>query len=192
MSLPRIDRPSRMEGRTKPARASLELTVEQSVVDDIVDKLPSQPESQLNCGLEILKRSFTQRVEELEAENAEVRKFGKQKMQEVVALEQKVASLEDSISLLVTRATQLESDNRSTLTERDMLQEKAANIAAHVKALMAFKKNCQAFLGSTDELPDMRSPTTDPSPDPPDLPNVPSRPHSRRGYSRQDSEEEDM
>ena len=67
------------------------------------------------------------------------------------------------------------------MTERDALQDKAANIAAHVKALQAFKKNCQvctrvvealqrsahmlyvqAFLECKDDLPDMASPTPEP------------------------------
>ena len=69
------------------------------------------------------------------------------------------------------------------MTERDALQDKAANIAAHVKALQAFKKNCQvcvyvcvalsdfttelchllqAFLECKDDLPDMTSPTPEP------------------------------
>ena len=67
----------------------------------------------------------------------------------------KVASVEQTINDLTIRARELGQQNQEVMTERDALQEKAASIAAHVKALQAFKKNCQSFLECRDDLPDM-------------------------------------
>ena len=87
---------------------------------------------------------------------------------QVTTLEQKVASIEKSINELTIRARELGSQNNNLMTERDELQEKAAGIAAHVKALQAFKKNCQSFLDCRDDLPDV--PIT---PEPPSAYRVP-------------------
>ena len=86
----------------------------------------------------------------------------------MTTLEQKVASIEKSINELTIRARELGSQNNNLMTERDELQEKAAGIAAHVKALQAFKKNCQSFLDCRDDLPDV--PIT---PEPPSAYRVP-------------------
>jgi len=120
-----------------------------------MESLPSTPETQLDCGLEIMKSAFAQRVHELEEENVDVRKFGKEKMQQVQTLEQKVSSVEKLINELTVRARELGNENHALMTERDHLQEKAATVAAHVKALQAFKKNCQSFLDCRDDLPDI-------------------------------------
>jgi len=120
-----------------------------------MESLPSTPETQLDCGLAIMKSAFAQRVQELEEENVDVRKFGKEKMQQVKTLEQKVSSVEKLINELTVRARELGNENHSLMTERDHLQEKAATVAAHVKALQAFKKNCQSFLDCRDDLPDI-------------------------------------
>jgi len=154
---------SNSEARSSPAPSS----VDPQVLQEIMESLPSTPETQLTCGLEIMKSAFAQRVAELEEENIEVRTFGKDKMQQVTTLEQKVSSVEKTINELTIRARELGSENNTLMTERDELQEKAAGIAAHVKALQAFKKNCQSFLDCRDDLPDM--PIT---PEPPGAPRA--------------------
>ena len=49
---------SNSEARSSPAPSS----VDPQVLAEIMESLPSTPETQLSCGLEIMKRAFAQRV----------------------------------------------------------------------------------------------------------------------------------
>jgi len=117
-----------------------------------LSSLPTQPEVQLDIGLEILRRAFTQRVQELDDENKDVREMGKDKMQLAQVLEQKVAALEKTIDDLSNQCKDLAVENESLIGERDALASQHKKISHNVKALGAFKKNCSAFLDHKDDF----------------------------------------
>jgi len=121
-------------------------------LDAILSTLPNTPESQLDCGLEILRRAFTQRVQELEDENREVRESGKEKMSQAQLLEQRVAQLEKSIEEMTAQATGLVKERETLTSERDALSAQQKKISSNVKALVAFKKNCSSFLDHKDDF----------------------------------------
>merc|ERR1712166_31280 len=153
-----------VEMKSKPATPASSL-VDPQILKAVVDSLPAVPEKQLECGLEIMKSAFAQRVAELEAENGHVRSEGKKKMKAAQVLEQKVSQVESNLEQLTQRAKLLGKENQVMMEERDKLQEQAIKFAAHVKALQAFKSNVEAFLECTDDLPDIpETPARTPKP----------------------------
>jgi len=147
MSFPAIRR-----GVDSGSRASGGASSSEHSLDAILSTLPNTPESQLDCGLEILRRAFTQRVAELEDENKEVREAGKEKMSQAQLLEQRVAQLEKSIEEMTAQATDLAKEHQTLNSERDALSAQQKKISSNVKALVAFKKNCSSFLDHKDDF----------------------------------------
>jgi len=124
----------------------------ESTLNAVLGSLPAQPEVQLDVGLEILRRAFTQRVKELDDENKEVRQLGKEKMQMASVLEQKVAALEKAMDDMSNQACELSVEHQTLTSERDALAGQYKKISHNVKALVAFKKNCSAFLDHKDDF----------------------------------------
>jgi len=134
-------------GRDAGAGKNMELQL-----NSVIASLPSAPELQLDCGLEILRRAFNQRVKELEDENTLVRDTGKSRMTQAQVLEQKVARMEKSIEDMSHQAKDLALEHQTLTNERDLLANQYKKISHNVKALLAFKKNCNAFLQHKDDF----------------------------------------
>merc|ERR1719158_1972398 len=149
-NLPQISRRGMAGGAAKPAGGASS-TAEASLAA-VLSSLPATPEVQLDCGLEILRRAFTQRVKELEDENKEVRELGKDKMSQAQILEQKVTLLEKSIEEMTHQTLELANTHQTLTSERDALETQYRKISHNVKALMAFKKNCSSFLDHKDDF----------------------------------------
>merc|ERR1719197_821129 len=90
-------------------------------VDAVLSSLPADAEQQLEVGLHVLRHAFRKKVKELETDNANMRQFGKEKQNQVVMLEQKVASLETVVDDMTRRAKELAADNARVAAERDSL-----------------------------------------------------------------------
>merc|ERR1712057_22457 len=137
---------------TRAPRGGASSVSSEATLDGVLSSLPTTPEVQLDCGLEILRRAFTQRVKELEDENKEVRELGKDKMSQAQVLEQKVAQLEKSIEEMTHQTLELANTHQTLTSERDALTGQYKKISHNVKALMAFKKNCSSFLDHKDDF----------------------------------------
>lgn len=78
--------------------------------------------------------------------------MGREKMQLAQTLEQKVALLEKTIDEMSNQAKDLAIEHQTLTSERDALASQHKKIAHNVKALVAFKKNCSAFLDHKDDF----------------------------------------
>jgi len=74
-------------------------------------------------------------VKELETDNANMRQFGKEKQNQVVMLEQKVASLETVVDDMTRRAKDLAGENARVASERDALAENVKKLTRDMKRL---------------------------------------------------------
>merc|ERR1712054_147355 len=90
-------------------------------VDAVLSSLPSDAERQLEVGRHVLRHAFRKKVKELETDNANMRQFSKEKQNQVVMLEQKIASLESVVDDMTRRAKELASENAKVASERDSL-----------------------------------------------------------------------
>jgi len=78
---------------------------------------------------------FPPQVKELETDNANMRQFGKEKQNQVVMLEQKVASLETVVDDMTRRAKDLAAENARVASERDALAENVKKLTRDLKRL---------------------------------------------------------
>merc|ERR1711907_159229 len=136
-------------GREAPSATE---PVPEASLNAIISSLPTQPENQLDIGLEILRNAFTQKVQQLEEDNKGTRNDGKEKMALAQVLEQKVSALEKTINDISAQCRDLEQEHESLTTERDALGEQYKRISANVKALSDFKRNCSSFLDHKDDF----------------------------------------
>merc|ERR1711959_712232 len=110
-------------------------------VDAVLSSLPADAEQQLEVGLHVLRHAFRKKVKELETDNANMRQFGKEKNNQVVMLEQKVASLEGVIDDMTRRAKELAAENARVAAERDALAENVKKLTKDMKRLDHFKRS---------------------------------------------------
>merc|ERR1711871_871117 len=110
-------------------------------VDAVLSSLPSDAEQQLEVGLHVLRHAFRKKVKELETDNANMRQFGKEKNNQVVMLEQKVASLEGVVDDMTRRAKELAAENARVAAERDALAENVKKLTKDMKRLDHFKRS---------------------------------------------------
>merc|ERR1719247_1460986 len=104
-------------------------------VDAVLSSLPADAEQQLEVGLHVLRHAFRKKVKELETDNANMRQFGKEKQNQVVMLEQKVASLETVCDDMTRRAKDLAAENARVASERDALAENVKKLTRDMKRL---------------------------------------------------------
>lgn len=123
-----------------------------ATLDRVLSCLPTTPESQLDAGLEILRRAFSLRVSELEGENKEVKEDAKDLHSQTSVMEQKVAQLEKVISEMAQQTKDLAEEHEQLTSERDALASQYRKINHNTKALKAFKQNCEAFLEHKDDF----------------------------------------
>lgn len=110
-------------------------------VDAVLSSLPADAEQQLEVGLHVLRHAFRKKVKELETDNANMRQFGKEKQNQVVMLEQKVASLESVVDEMTRRAKELAAENARVSSERDALAENVKKLTRDMKRLDHFKRS---------------------------------------------------
>merc|ERR1711998_226 len=110
-------------------------------VDAVLSSLPADAEQQLEVGLHVLRHAFRKKVKELETDNANMRQFGKEKQNQVVMLEQKVASLESVVDEMTRRAKELAAENARIAAERDALGENVKKLTRDMKKLDHFKRS---------------------------------------------------
>merc|ERR1711959_170559 len=110
-------------------------------VDAVLSSLPSDAEQQLEVGLHVLRHAFRKKVKELETDNANMRQFGKEKQNQVIMLEQKVASLESVVDDMTRRAKELAAENARITAERDALGENVKKLTRDMKKLDQFKRS---------------------------------------------------
>ena len=92
-------------------------------------------------------------VKELETDNANMRQFGKEKQNQVVMLEQKVASLETVVDDMTRRAKDLAAENARVASERDALAENVKKLTRDLKRLGAVRQPQPSQLGAwTDSV----------------------------------------
>jgi len=110
-------------------------------VDAVLSSLPADAEQQLEVGLHVLRHAFRKKVKELETDNANMRQFGKEKQNQVIMLEQKVASLESVVDDMTRRAKELAAENARIAAERDALGENVKKLTRDMKKLDHFKRS---------------------------------------------------
>merc|ERR1711998_265904 len=76
-----------------------------------------------------------------ETDNANMRQFGKEKQNQVVMLESKVASLEGVVDDMTRRAKELAAENARIAAERDALAENVKKLTRDMKRLDHFKRS---------------------------------------------------
>merc|ERR1711998_264127 len=76
-----------------------------------------------------------------ETDNANMRQFGKEKQNQVVMLEQKVASLESVVDDMTRRAKELAAENARVAAERDALAGNVKKLTKDMKKLDHFKRS---------------------------------------------------
>jgi len=89
----------------------------------------------------VLRHAFRKKVKELETDNANMRQFSKEKQNQVVMLEQKIASLEGVVDDMTRRAKELASENAKVASERDALAENVKKLTKDMKRLDHFKRS---------------------------------------------------
>merc|ERR1719506_3180427 len=110
-------------------------------VDAVLSSLPADAEQQLEVGLHVLRHAFRKKVKELETDNANMRQFGKEKNNQVVILEQKVASLEGVVDDMTRRAKELAAENARVAAERDAFADNVKKLTKDMKRLDHFKRS---------------------------------------------------
>merc|ERR1712224_62874 len=119
-------------------------------VDAVLSSLPADAEQQLEVGLHVLRHAFRKKVKELETDNANMRQFGKEKQNQVIMLEQKVASLESVVDDMTRRAKELAAENARIAAERDALGENVKKLTRDMKKLDHFKRSILNTIESDD------------------------------------------
>jgi len=119
-------------------------------VDAVLSSLPADAEQQLEVGLHVLRHAFRKKVKELETDNANMRQFGKEKQNQVIMLEQKVASLESVVDDMTRRAKELAAENARIAAERDALGENVKKLSRDMKKLDHFKRSILNTIESDD------------------------------------------
>eukprot|EP00658_Telonema_sp_P-2_P052414 TRINITY_DN4060_c0_g1_i4.p1 TRINITY_DN4060_c0_g1~~TRINITY_DN4060_c0_g1_i4.p1 ORF type:complete len:258 (+),score=59.22 TRINITY_DN4060_c0_g1_i4:213-986(+) len=122
-------------------------------VDAVLSSLPADAEQQLEVGLHVLRHAFRKKVKELETDNANMRQFGKEKQNQVIMLEQKVASLESVVDDMTRRAKELAAENARIAAERDALGENVKKLTRDMKKLDHFKRSILNTIESDEGQP---------------------------------------
>jgi len=117
----------------------------------VLSSLPQDAEQQLEVGLHVLRHAFRKKVKELETDNANMRQFGKEKQNQVVMLEQKVASLESVVDDMTRRAKELAAENARVGAERDALAENVKKLTRDMKRLDHFKRSILNTIETDDK-----------------------------------------
>merc|ERR1711939_440638 len=125
-------------------------------VDAVLSSLPADAEQQLEVGLHVLRHAFRKKVKELETDNANMRQLSKEKQNQVVMPEQKIASLEGVVDDMTRRAKELASENAKVASERDALAENVKKLTKDMKRLDHFKRS----ILNTIETDDNGNPVT--------------------------------
>merc|ERR1711998_340520 len=120
-------------------------------VDAVLSSLPADAEQQLEVGLHVLRHAFRKKVKELETDNANMRQFGKEKQNQVVMLESKVASLEGVVDDMTRRAKELAAENARGAAERDSLAENVKKLTRDMKRLDHFKRSILNTIETDDK-----------------------------------------
>merc|ERR1711988_295844 len=120
-------------------------------MDSVLASLPADAEQQLEVGLHVLRHAFRKKVKEIETDNANMRQFGKEKQNQVVMLEQKVASLESVVDDMTRRAKELAAENARVASERDTLAENVKKLTRDMKRLDHFKRSILNTIETDDK-----------------------------------------
>ena len=107
----------------------------------LLKQLPRDPEEQLRLGVRVVEVAFEEKARILEAELGQLRAYGKERQNAVVALERRVCELEASVAQGEQRHAALQTEHAALRADKASLQQEVRALNERLNKLHDFKRS---------------------------------------------------